>query len=308
MTAQNIIKYIEDPTILDDNSIIDLTLLTEQYPYFQAGQLLRVKNLYLLSPQTIKPVLNFTAAYVTDRKILYYLLHPIQDKPVIEKSKSHEKQIKDTIRENISDTLETQKQLAEIITTGEIEFTTSFDLFKEYGQGVELDEFVVRINNTESEVLELFDNEPEKISAESTQNINHSEDLSKKEKRKSLNPNDDILTIINKGIGFEELEKYETEIPAQKLKQVSLIDNFLKTNPKIVPVKPGEVPIKDISEDSVKEHDHLITDTLADIYLKQGNYAKAIFAYEKLSLKYPEKSTYFAAQIAEIKKLIDNTK
>ena len=56
------------------------------------------------------------------------------------------------------------------------------------------------------------------------------------------------------------------------------------------------------------ESDHLITDTLANIYLKQGNYAKAIFAYEKLSLKYPEKSTYFAGQISEIKRLIEKNK
>jgi hypothetical protein len=85
-------------------------------------------------------------------------------------------------------------------------------------------------------------------------------------------------------------------------RDTQLIDKFIETSPRIQPRNESH-PHTDISEESVKEHDGIFTDTLARIYIKQGLYSKAIFAYEKLILKYPEKSSYFAGQIEEIKKL-----
>ena len=53
---------------------------------------------------------------------------------------------------------------------------------------------------------------------------------------------------------------------------------------------------------SLIQNDDLITPTLAEVYFKQEYYEKAIEAYEKLILKYPEKSIFFANQIKLIKK------
>ena len=47
----------------------------------------------------------------------------------------------------------------------------------------------------------------------------------------------------------------------------------------------------------------LMTETLARIYLEQKQYEKAIQAYKILSLKYPEKSGFFADQIRAIKEI-----
>ena len=52
-----------------------------------------------------------------------------------------------------------------------------------------------------------------------------------------------------------------------------------------------------------KIKDDLITETLAKIYIDQKKYNKAIKAYNILSLKYPKKSSFFADQIIDIKKI-----
>lgn len=91
----------------------------------------------------------------------------------------------------------------------------------------------------------------------------------------------------------------ETTPPVSK----NLIDRFIKEEPRIS--KPGKnnfySPVN-MAKKSVQESDEFITETLARIYAKQGNIPKAIRAYQKLSLKFPEKSSYFAALIEELKR------
>ncbi len=89
--------------------------------------------------------------------------------------------------------------------------------------------------------------------------------------------------------------------------QADLIDKFISTNPRIEPGRERtELPAEDLSRPYIEESGGFLTETLARIYVNQGYYSKAIDIYEKLSLKFPEKSSYFATQIEKIKGIINS--
>ena len=66
---------------------------------------------------------------------------------------------------------------------------------------------------------------------------------------------------------------------------------------------PSFFSATETAKKSLSENDDFITETLAKIYKEQGHFDKAINAFEKLILKFPEKNTLFASQINEIKKI-----
>lgn len=53
---------------------------------------------------------------------------------------------------------------------------------------------------------------------------------------------------------------------------------------------------------STHTESQVVTETLAKLYIAQGKNSMAVEVFEKLMLKYPEKSIYFAQQIQKLKK------
>ncbi|HAD97033.1 MAG TPA: hypothetical protein DCG19_06470 [Cryomorphaceae bacterium] len=87
--------------------------------------------------------------------------------------------------------------------------------------------------------------------------------------------------------------------------KIQLFDTFVEKLPKLKQKskEPAASRQFNINELQSSGDGSLITETLAKVYIKQGHYDKAIKAYQILKLKYPEKSSFFADQILEIKKL-----
>ena len=62
----------------------------------------------------------------------------------------------------------------------------------------------------------------------------------------------------------------------------------------------GERKVEHLAQHSLDKAD-VVTESMAEVWLKQGNKEKAIELYNKLSLRYPAKSAYFAAKIESLK-------
>ena len=117
-----------------------------------------------------------------------------------------------------------------------------------------------------------------------------------------------ILNVLSKS-SVSEIGDYPINDFAgdkkESISKNSLIDSFIAAQPSMKLNANEEEPLPDnnISLKSEEENDEIITETLAKIFVDQKKYDKAIEAFEKLCLKFPEKNSYFAAQIDEINKI-----
>ncbi len=123
------------------------------------------------------------------------------------------------------------------------------------------------------------------------------------EKKKTI---DEMMAIIENKIAELENEKSKSKKEEKILTKAEIIDRFIADNPSISrPKKEFYNPIS-AAQDSVVDQENIVSETLATIYAKQGYFGKAISIYEKLILKNPEKSIYFAGQISELKNKLNN--
>ena len=99
----------------------------------------------------------------------------------------------------------------------------------------------------------------------------------------------------------EEASKQEKTLD----EKLNLIEQFVaKDRPK--PQKEEFFSPSTQAKKSVDDQMTFVTKTLARVYLEQEHYEKAKMAYQQLSLKYPEKSSFFAGQIELIDKLLND--
>ncbi|SDZ95124.1 Tetratricopeptide repeat-containing protein [Flavobacterium gillisiae] len=274
-------SLINKPNTISEAQTLALEKVLDEFPFFQSARALRLKGLYNQNSFKYNFALKVTAAHTTDRTVLFDFI--TSDSFIAIQKELYDKKELELLDIDVID--------GEIIT------------FQE--------KIEPKKNTLEQSILTSI------------------KESSAVELRTDLNPTEEKLAIgtpldfsKNEQHSFQEWlqlsrtqpidrsnEKINVPKPTPQnegqKKKAALIDKFIETSPKISPVKHGVASTVriDINKD---DHSSLMTETLARVYLEQKKYQKAIQAYEILILKYPEKSSFFADRIADIKILQQN--
>ncbi len=308
MNRNDFLNYIEDNVPVNRQVIGEVYELIDIFPYFQSAHMLLLKGLQNNADVKFENQLRNSAIHVADREVLYYLLRT-KTYPESEKIK-----IKQDIESKEEIVFDTQQTVIESAKNSEFMISE------------------IEKSSDESKILEnqdalncshghsiMIPGEPDNIESAAVIFLQDEETSPTEEKVFFMDPGfsfpdrsdlleldlDEITTDIFPVDDISQEQNNSVQKKTEKHIQSELIDKFIIANPRIEPHKEKtNVPTDDISKPFVEESVSLVTETLARIYVSQGYYSKAIDIYEKLSLKFPEKSSYFASQIEKVKEYI----
>ena len=307
MKQKDFTHLLQNPQDIYQEQIEGVKSIVEEYPYFQAARALYLKGLKDQNSISYNQELKTTAAYTTDRSILFDFI-------------TSEAFIQNKISESIKNNSEHLKSIDVNIEDISIKKTVTID-----------DTLKQQIKDTDG-VLDPALFQPKELLLEKKQdtNINKIEtNTSEKKdtKLKEVKATTKAILKLGKPLNFDKKETHsfnewlklthlkpidrdikenianiKSTEQTNKENKFKLIDKFISEKPKISPTANTSSK-GNLAKAQMIQPESLMTETLARIYVEQKNYKKAIQSYKILSLKYPEKSSFFANQIRAVEQL-----
>ena len=268
--------------------------LKKQFPFFQSAHILLTLVSKKFDSGIYQDTLRRTAISIPNRSRLYNLLNSA---------------------EAVKEETTVQKQTTEIEHLKAIELHSVKNKLTEEGLNEQVEKEI------EKQVVSALV-EKEILKTRDWNKSEEKEGIKKEEKKEQISSGTftDWLQTLKKEDEAEKTEKKEIEVVESKIitefkkpkdkneEEKAIIDKIIEAEPGNIRLDPNQrfFEANQKAKEGLLENEHLVTETLAKIYALQGNIPKAIRAYEILSLKFPQKSAYFASLIEGLKK--ENTK
>lgn len=309
MNRNDFIRILNNSGQIDHQMTGEVRELLDLFPWFHSAHLLFLKGLYNTGDVKFENQLKLSAIHVPDREVLYYLLHKkVPDETIKQEEKRDPIIVQQEMPDNSQVVIESGKNSSDIINELEKNSVTLPESDNKSAENSEEPKETIFIT-AESEMDEsasviLIIDDGDNHIEETVTFMDPSISSTGKEDLLEIEENEIDLDSEVSGEGTSE-KTIASGPELRKKIQAKLIDKFIELNPRIEPSKEkSDKPNEDISKPFIEERGVFITETLAKIYINQGYYSRAIDIYEKLSLKFPEKSSYFATQIEKVKALI----
>ncbi|MBC8315869.1 MAG: hypothetical protein ISR57_05050 [Bacteroidales bacterium] len=288
METLKFLTYVKNPANVDDKSLKQFEELQKKYPYCQTAMLLYTFNLFKEDHPQYAVQLKKAAAYASDRRMLkrliniYKAAHP---KPVKKPTPPLPAPPKPK-QPKIVQPEPTKSEHPEVIQPKKVIPPVQEPVKRVVFKPVPFMEEEKSDDSMRDKLLEIVHKRLAEIAEE------HGDELPKREPVKATPPAE--ITRRKKRVTF-------TVQSTKHMTRQELIEKFIREEPKIsaprtVFLKPAIPTVQSEMEDA-----EIVSETLAILYHKQGNSGKSIRVYEKLCLLFPEKSSYFAARIEELK-------
>jgi len=277
----------------------------EAFPYFQAARSLHLKGLKNLNSFKYNKALKVVAAYTADREVLFdfitskdFIQNTIADSLLGKTTALVDTEIESeevVPKTSTTTTLEKTEDTALPLTRAEADTLLDPDLLK--AKDTDRNKSISRADQSSSNELDL--GEPLPFTKKERYSFGEWLQLTafKPVKKDKSAANEKELEDID----FPIKEDRPFTASSTQKKKFDLIDKFIADRPKINPQK--DVPKIAIATSVKLDKKELMTETLAKVYLEQKKYKNAIQAYKILSLKYPEKSGFFADRIKAVERL-----
>lgn len=300
MNAQELQKILNQPKTIDASTAMELMQLCKEFPYFAWPFAALTSYQLEKNDFRLENTLHQTSLRIHNRQWLQdYLFKPVISEQLTADSLEVREESLERTADNVQPTADSRQLTAD---SGQPEADN-------------LEAINPSLNPLEEDVIEL---EIETVENLESLPIEETEEIQPKSKPVRLvapvynledlfpapEPDEPKQVASSDFYAWLNAGSAQKNTPANKPieRKEDLIEKFLKTKPSISrPKQEFYTPEKAMKKSEILTN-KIVTETLAKIYTKQGNFEKAIDAYEQLSLKFPEKKTYFANLIDQIKK------